>query len=234
MTQSPHHGVPARPPETARPPEALGTAWPSSPERATYREVFLDFDPVLDGWAADGGPAAGAGTESPAPDQGRCAMHRSPMLITQPDLLALAHRLRACLRTAPYLGALERELAAASVVPAAEVPPDVVTLGSRFRFTDRRTGASETYRLVFPEEADLDRGRLSVFAPIGSAVLGRRAGETAWWDVPSGLRVVRIDDVLYQPERDGPDAEGGDRTPTPRGDGAGQTLAGRARHASAG
>ena len=130
-------------------------------------------------------------------------MNRNSITITQPDLLRLAHLLRAHVRTCPYLTALERQLAVASLAPDAGVPPDVVTMGSRFRFTDRRTGESETYRLVYPEEADLDRGRLSVFAPIGSAVLGRRAGETVWWNVPSGLRVVRIDEVLYQPERDG-------------------------------
>jgi regulator of nucleoside diphosphate kinase len=130
-------------------------------------------------------------------------MHRDSITITQPDLLRLAHLLRACVRTWPYLAALERQLATATLAPDTAVPPDVVTMGSRFRFTDRRSGVSETYRLVYPEEADLDRGRLSVFAPIGSAVLGRRAGETVWWNVPSGLRVVRIDEVLYQPERDG-------------------------------
>jgi regulator of nucleoside diphosphate kinase len=130
-------------------------------------------------------------------------MHRDSIIITQPDLLRLAHLLRACVPTWPFLSALERQLATATLAPDTDVPPDVVTMGSRFRFTDRRTGVSETYRLVYPDEADLDRGRLSVFAPIGSAVLGRRAGETVWWNVPSGLRVVRIDEVLYQPERDG-------------------------------
>jgi regulator of nucleoside diphosphate kinase len=129
-------------------------------------------------------------------------MHHNKITITQPDLLRLAHLLRAHVRTSPYLAALERQLAIASLAPEAAVPPDVVTMGSRFRFTDRRSGVSETYRLVYPDEADLDRGRLSVFAPVGTAVLGRRAGETVWWTVPSGLRVVRIDEVLYQPERD--------------------------------
>jgi hypothetical protein len=115
-------------------------------------------------------------------------------------------------------------LAGASVVAADEAPPDVVTMGSRFRFTDRRTGVSETYRLVYPDESDLDRGRLSVFAPVGTAVLGRRAGETVWWNTPSGLRVVRIDALLYQPERDGPHLEPG---------GADAATAGATTHATA-
>lgn len=127
-------------------------------------------------------------------------MHHNPILITQGDLLRLADLLRRCLPTWPYLATLERQLRDATVVAPADIPPDVVTMGSRFRFTDRRTGVSETFRLVYPDEADLDRGRLSVFAPIGTAVLGRRAGQTVWWNVPSGLRVVRIDEVLFQPE----------------------------------
>jgi len=130
-------------------------------------------------------------------------MHPNAIIITQPDLLRLAGLLRAYLPTWPYLSGLERQLRDAIIVRAAEVPADVVTMGSRFRFTDRRTGTSETYRLVYPEEADLNRERLSVFAPIGTAVLGRRARQTVWWQVPWGLRVVRIDEVEFQPEAHG-------------------------------
>jgi regulator of nucleoside diphosphate kinase len=95
------------------------------------------------------------------------------------------------------------DLRDATVVRADEVPADVVTMGSRFCFTDRRTGVSETYRLVYPDDADLGRDRLSVFAPIGTAVLGRRARQTVWWQVPWGLRVVRIEEVPFQPEAHG-------------------------------
>jgi regulator of nucleoside diphosphate kinase len=137
-------------------------------------------------------------------------MHRNAIIITQPDLLRLAGLLRAYLLTWPYLAALERQLRDAMVVRGDEVPADVVTMGSRFRFTDRRTGVPETYRLVYPEESDLDQGRLSVFAPIGTAVLGHRARQTVWWQVPWGLRVVRIDEVLFQPEANGRGLSEGD------------------------
>lgn len=130
-------------------------------------------------------------------------MHPNAMIITQPDLLRLTRLLRTHRTTRPYLCGLERQLSNATVVGCGELPADVVTMGSRFRFTDRRTGVAETYRLVYPEEADLDRERLSVFAPIGTAVLGRRARQTVWWRVPWGLRVVRIDAVVFQPEAHG-------------------------------
>jgi regulator of nucleoside diphosphate kinase len=120
----------------------------------------------------------------------------SKPIITQGDLLRLADLLRTFGRGGPELGRMERTLRDARVVAPEDVPPDVVTIGSRFRFTDVRTGASDVCRLVLPDEADPDDDRLSVFAPIGTAVLGRRAGQTAWWEVPDGVRAVTIDDVL--------------------------------------
>ena len=131
--------------------------------------------------------------------------HNDQIIITQPDLLRLGHLLAHYLPTWPYLRTLERRLADARVVPPDAVPPDVITMGTRFSFTDRRTGVAETYRLVYPDEADLERGRLSVFAPIGTAVLGRAVGRALWWKVPYGLRFITIDRVLFQPEADGPD-----------------------------
>jgi regulator of nucleoside diphosphate kinase len=59
------------------------------------------------------------------------------------------------------------------------------------------------FTLVFPAEADYERGRLSVLAPIGMALLGYRAGETVEWKVPSGVRRLKIEQVLYQPEAAG-------------------------------
>jgi regulator of nucleoside diphosphate kinase len=58
-------------------------------------------------------------------------------------------------------------------------------------------------RLVFPSEADFDRGRVSILAPIGTALIGYRVGDTVEWKVPSGRRRLRIEEVLYQPEAAG-------------------------------
>src|SRR5690606_12633529 len=123
--------------------------------------------------------------EEADPDERRCAVTGpDAILLKRSDLLRLADLVRAAARTWPYLQGLERKLKVALVVPDDELPPDVVALGSRFAFTDLRTGVAETYRLVAPDAADLDRGRLSVFAPIGTAVLGLRAGQVAAWEVP--------------------------------------------------
>ncbi|HLI33813.1 MAG TPA: nucleoside diphosphate kinase regulator [Terriglobia bacterium] len=101
------------------------------------------------------------------------------------------------------LEALEKELDRAEVVGASEVPRDVVTLGSRVRIRDLVSGEIAIYTLVFPEEADISRNRISVLAPIGTAILGYSAGDVIEWKVPGGTRKLRIEEVLYQPEAAG-------------------------------
>jgi regulator of nucleoside diphosphate kinase len=61
----------------------------------------------------------------------------------------------------------------------------------------------EEYELVYPADADMAHGRLSVLAPVGTAILGYRRGDVIEWPVPAGLRRLRVEEVLYQPERAG-------------------------------
>ena len=103
-------------------------------------------------------------------------------------------------RDAERLDDLENELRRAIVVKSGEVPPDVVTMNSRVRIQDLSRGGEHTYQIVFPEDADLDENRISVLAPIGTALIGYRTGTTVEWRVPSGTRRFRILDVEYQPE----------------------------------
>ncbi len=98
---------------------------------------------------------------------------------------------------------LEKELDRAEVVGPSEVPPDVVTLGSRVRIRDLVSGEVAIYTLVFPKDADISRNRISVLAPIGTAILGYSTGDVIEWKVPSGTRRLRIEEVLYQPEAAG-------------------------------
>jgi regulator of nucleoside diphosphate kinase len=101
---------------------------------------------------------------------------------------------------AHYLAALAGELRRARVVPRAEIPPDVVTMGSTVRLRDLETGEDETYTLVYPDEADIEEDKLSVLAPVGTALLGYRAGDVVEWPVPVGVRRIRVEEVLFQPE----------------------------------
>ena len=102
-----------------------------------------------------------------------------------------------------YLKKLEAELDRAEVVESKDIPRDVITMRSKVRLKDLVSGESNTYSLVFPTEADFSEGKISVLAPIGTAILGYRKGDTIEWSVPSGLRKLKVEEVLYQPEAAG-------------------------------
>ncbi|HEY8505611.1 MAG TPA: nucleoside diphosphate kinase regulator [Gemmataceae bacterium] len=102
-----------------------------------------------------------------------------------------------------YLDALEAELGRAQVVPAGEVPADVVTMNSVVRLRDLDTGELEAYELVYPTDADIALNRISVLAPIGTAVLGYRVGDIVEWPVPAGVCRLRVEEVVSQPEPEG-------------------------------
>ena len=100
---------------------------------------------------------------------------------------------------------LERHLDDADVVPADRIGPDFVTMNSEVRVTDLDTREAIVLRVVFPKEADAAEGKISVLAPLGMSVLGRRLGDDITWQTPGSLRRLRVDRVLYQPEREGLD-----------------------------
>jgi regulator of nucleoside diphosphate kinase len=102
-----------------------------------------------------------------------------------------------------YMKELEKELARAKIVTPQEIPGNVVTMNSKivFEFLDSRE--EMTCQLVFPEDADFEKGRISILAPIGTALLGYRVGDCIEWEVPSGTTKVKIKKILYQPEAAG-------------------------------
>lgn len=126
------------------------------------------------------------------------------MYITTADMNRLerliAGRIRSIPRDAEYLAVLQDRLDRAEVVQPDQIPPDVITMESLTRVRDLDTGAEATYRLVLPYDADAGRGRISVLAPIGTALLGRRVGDTVEWQAPRGRRRLRVLSVPFQPE----------------------------------
>jgi regulator of nucleoside diphosphate kinase len=103
-------------------------------------------------------------------------------------------------RAAQHLEDLDEELDRAEVVKSEEIPPDVITMNSTFRLRDLETGEEVVYTLVFPAKADSPAGKISVLAPIGTAVLGYRIGDVVEWQVPAGLKKFKVEGLLYQPE----------------------------------
>lgn len=94
-----------------------------------------------------------------------------------------------------YLAPLAGELQRARVVPRAQMPEDVVTMNATVRVRDLETGEEDTYTLVYPHEADIEANKLSVLAPIGTALLGYRVGDVVEWPVPAGVARFRVEEV---------------------------------------
>jgi regulator of nucleoside diphosphate kinase len=98
---------------------------------------------------------------------------------------------------------LRGELKKARKVDSKRIPPDYVTMNSVFELKDIGKPGKRKFRLVFPNEADLENGNISVLAPAGTAVLGYREGDIIKWDIPSGVKYFQINKIIYQPEATG-------------------------------
>ena len=133
-------------------------------------------------------------------------MNSQNISLTTFDLSRLRDVLKArmsVVRDRDHLDSLEQELDRADVVDSSAIAPTVVTMNSQVRIEDVDTGVENVYTLVFPSDASIPEKKISILAPIGTALLGARVGSTINWPVPAGRRTVRIKDVLYQPEAAG-------------------------------
>lgn len=100
--------------------------------------------------------------------------------------------------------ALAEELDRAIVVPSDRIPRDVVMMNSRLIYSDESTGTTREVELVYPDEADLMTGRVSVLAPVGCALLGLSAGQSIDWNLPGDkVHRLRVERVLSQPRHSG-------------------------------
>ena len=102
-----------------------------------------------------------------------------------------------------YLAELQKELDDAEIVSSGDIPKEVITMNSQVCLIDQDTQKEEMLTLVFPQEANISQGKISVLAPIGTAMLGYRVGEVFRWKVPAGERKLKVKKILYQPEAAG-------------------------------
>src|SRR5690606_7180305 len=102
----------------------------------------------------------------------------------------------------PYLASLRADLDGAVITEVERIPPDVVAMNTGARLRDgRRTW---TMTLVFPEDADPEVGAISVLAPLGAALLGRRVGERVRFRIPGGAeRACELLSVRHRVEAAG-------------------------------
>lgn len=125
------------------------------------------------------------------------------IIITRLDLQRLERLLDELEEFGPGAEALERELARAQVVGHDEVPPGVVTMNSRVHCREDASGKDYHLTLVYPQDAG-GEGKVSILAPVGSALLGLSVGQHIDWPAPGGkqLKLILLE-VEYQPEAAG-------------------------------
>lgn len=99
---------------------------------------------------------------------------------------------------------LENELARATIMDPKDMPDKVVTMNSTVRFKVTSAATDFTLTLVYPSDIDASGTKISILAPVGSALLGLSQGDEIEWPKPGGgVLQVRIEEVTYQPEREG-------------------------------
>ncbi len=98
---------------------------------------------------------------------------------------------------------LSQELKKAQIVDAENFPDDIVRLDSTVVIKDLQTKREMTITIVLPQKADIKQKKVSVLAPIGTALIGFGKGQKVSWEVPSGKKDFKIMEVsnLNLPEK---------------------------------
>lgn len=104
-----------------------------------------------------------------------------------------------------YLRFLGIELQKSVRVDSKLITPDFVTMNSVVNVLFIDSKRQMEMHLVYPEEANLSKGLISVLSPLGCALLGYKAGDEVSFKAPKGEQLVRIESVTYQPEANGKD-----------------------------
>ncbi|MFD2245162.1 nucleoside diphosphate kinase regulator [Pontibacter ruber] len=101
------------------------------------------------------------------------------------------------------IGKLGEELKRATIVASEEIPANVITMNSKVQLKDLVSGKEIEITLVYPKDADISTRKISIFAPVGTAIIGCKEGDVVEWPVPSGTINYKIEKVIYQPEATG-------------------------------
>jgi regulator of nucleoside diphosphate kinase len=103
------------------------------------------------------------------------------------DYERLSALAKAAMNRMPQLAAeLSAELDRAHVLADGSKPEGTVSMNSTVEFRDETTGKVQTVTLVYPVDADILQGKVSVLTPVGTALIGLHAGQSISWHTPSG------------------------------------------------
>lgn len=128
-----------------------------------------------------------------------------PISVSSRDLARLDALLDSpALRRHPAALALMDELNRAQILPPEQMPQDVVTMHSTIECRDHHSGQTHALTLVYPHQADVEKGHVSILAPVGTALLGLAIGQSIDWHAPGGrLLRLQVVGIRYQPESQG-------------------------------
>lgn len=116
-------------------------------------------------------------------------MQETNIIVSEVDFV----RLMAIQPSPPLRAELERAI----VIPVESIRTNVVTMNARVHYRDEKTGLDREVQIVFPDEADIAQGKVSVLAPVGAALIGLSVGQAIDWDFPDGterrLTVIAVD-----------------------------------------
>lgn len=95
------------------------------------------------------------------------------------------------------------ELSKAEIVPSENIDKDVVTMNSEVKLFFENTQKEQSFKIVYPQDANLKENKISIFSPIATALIGYNIGDEIEWIVPGGMTKIKIVDLIYQPEAAG-------------------------------
>lgn len=131
-------------------------------------------------------------------------MTKPSIILSEQDLRRLETMLEHQSKLTPTMEHLEDELARAQIVAPKDVPVNVVSMNAKVLVTIAPAIEPTEITLVYPHDFRGDKGQVNILAPVGAAILGLAEGQEIEWPQPDGHTMkVKIEKVLYQPERAG-------------------------------
>ncbi|ALS99532.1 GreA/GreB family elongation factor [Lacimicrobium alkaliphilum] len=114
------------------------------------------------------------------------------IIISTVDLAIIENSIEDSRLPKDFQDALETELARANIVAPNALPADVISLGRRVTFKITETGQILTRKLISPKQRNNEDDCLSVFAPLGAALIGMAVGQTIQWATHRGLETIEV------------------------------------------
>lgn len=124
-------------------------------------------------------------------------MKKEQLIITQKELDLLKKHLKDSNLSDYNKKQLLGELESAKIVKEEDLPEDVICIDSEVQFQETKSGQKFNFHIVLPAEANMKKNKISVFAPIGIALLGYRIGSMVQWEMPDGLKTFEILKVTH-------------------------------------